>query len=144
MRSCAQRRKFPSVGGQLQKKARSPLYNVESILRSDPLWVCRVSAMMITVSFTSMSCNKKASSEHTPEGLSVSSSENGTYKEKTFGPFSASSFFSLVTESSKKAVVRSLQDRICLRNVPLPSYSILSSWSHQKHDRSAVRDSVSQ
>ena len=39
VRSCAQRRKFPSVSGQLRKKARSPLHNVGSILRSEHLWV---------------------------------------------------------------------------------------------------------
>ena len=55
-RSCAQRRKFSSVTGQLQKKAKSPLHNVGLISRSDHLWVCRVSAMMITLSFESMFC----------------------------------------------------------------------------------------
>ena len=55
-RECARvpRRKFSSVVEQLQKKARSPLHNVGLILRSDHFWVCRVSAMMITLSLTSM------------------------------------------------------------------------------------------
>ena len=69
------RRKFSCVVGQLQKKARSPLHKMGSILRSDHLQVCRKSAMMITLSFTSMSCNKNVSSEHTSAGFSVSPSK---------------------------------------------------------------------
>ena len=91
---------FSSVVGQLRKKARSPLHNVGSISRSDHLRVCRVSAMMITLSFTFMSCNKNVSRERTPDCLSVSSFENGTYEKKTSGSFAANSLFNLVTESS--------------------------------------------
>ena len=42
VRSCAPRRKFSSITRQLQKKARSPLHNLGSTLRSDDHWVCRV------------------------------------------------------------------------------------------------------
>ena len=143
VRSCAQRRKFSSVVGQVQKKARSPLHNAGSILRSDHLWVYRVSAMMITLSFTSTSRNMNVSSERTPEGLSVSSFENGTYKQKTFGSFSANSLFNLVTESSVNcrpffpgSIFFSKKKSDCLR-------ARFGRRGHHIHDRSAVRDSVS-
>ena len=74
---------FPVSLGKYQKKARSPLHNVGSTLRSDHLRVCRVSAMTITLAFTSMSCNKNVSSEHTSASLSVSSSVTGTYKRSS-------------------------------------------------------------
>ena len=50
VRSCVQRRRCSNVTGRL-KKARSPLHNMGSTLRSDNLWMCRVSATMITLSF---------------------------------------------------------------------------------------------
>ena len=63
MRAYAQGRKFSSVTGQLRKKARSTLHNLGSTTRSDTLWVCLVSAVMITVSLAFAFCNKSISRE---------------------------------------------------------------------------------
>ena len=123
--SCAERHRFSSVVGQLHKKARSPLHNVGSILRSDHLRVCRVSAMMITLSFTSMSCNKNVSSEHTSAGLSCHHPKMGRVRKRR-SDHSEQIHSSILLQNRQLAVVRSSQDRILLRNVLVPSYSLQS------------------
>ena len=89
-----------NIAGQLQKKARSPSHNMGSALRPGHLGVCRVSAMMISLSFMFTFCNKNISSEHISTGLSMSSSWSGMYEKRTFGSFEANLFFNLFSESS--------------------------------------------
>ena len=126
----AQRRKFSSVTRQLLKKARSPLHNMGSILRSDHLWVCRVSAMITTLSFAFTFCNNNISSEHISTGLPRSSS---------CGKFILQSCYRIV--SQPQSVLSRIRNRGKMSNC---HHTCFNRWSQHVHDRSAVRVGVSQ
>ena len=134
---------FPVSWDSYRRKQDHHCTNVGSILRSDHLCVCRVSAMMFTLSLTSMFCDHNMSSDNTSAGLSVSPFDNGTYEKKAFGSFSANLFFNLVTESSVKCSPFFPGSNI-LEKLSNCHHTRFSRWGHHVHAFSAVRDGVSQ
>ena len=111
----------------------------------------RVSATMITLSFTFTFCNKdtfhiKTRTRRANNSQQVSPCrrpEMECHEKTTFGSFVANSLFNLVTESSI----------ICSRFFPRIKYLVklcnyqhacLNHWRHHVHNRSAMRDGVSQ
>ena len=95
---CFQVSKFRAgVVGQLQKKSS---YSMRTIFRSDLLWMCRVSAMMITSTFPFAFCNGSTSSEHISTVFSSPPSWTGMCQKMMFGSPKTNTFFSFIENSS--------------------------------------------
>ena len=125
-----------------QRDANIPMslaqHGMESISRSDHLCVCRVSAMMTTLSFKFTLCTQYISSEHTSTSLSME-----RMRKITFGSFGANSSFNRITKSSVNCNPFFPGSNI-LAKCPTVIILAFSRWSHHVHNRSTVRDSVGQ
>ena len=140
MRSCAQRRKLSSVAGQLQKKARSPLHNMGSTLRSDHLSVSRVCndghfvrscSRFVTRTFRA-STSQQVSPRHHPDMERMRKRQLDRAKQIYF--------------SSHDRIVSQLPSFLSrvkyLGKMSNCHHTCFSRWSHHVHNRSAVWDGV--